>query len=67
MVSREAMTVDDATLVLARDHSCSASDQENFLHHETPRAGRGATIVEKSGSACEENGTCGSSDDDIVP
>jgi len=64
---QDVVTGEDATLVLAGDHSCSASDQENSLHHETIRAGSGATIAEEPDLACKENGTCDSSDDDIVP
>lgn len=66
MICRGAVTGDDATPMLAGDHSCSASDQENSLH-ETIRAGRGATIAQRTGSACDKNGMCDSSDEDIVP
>jgi len=64
---QDAVAGEHATLVLAGDPSCPASDQENSLHHENIRAGSGVTIAEEPDTAREENGTCDSSDDDIVP
>ena len=66
MISRDAVTSGNGTLVLAGDHSRSSSGQGNSHIHYPSRAGRGATIAEGPGGAYKESGTCDSSDDDIV-
>ena len=66
ILSRDAVTSGNATLVLAGDHSRSSTGQEKFLIHGPKRAGRGVPIAEGPGGACEESGPCDSSDDDVV-